>query len=252
MHNKVERFFIPHNTVMLDNELDYSRVGEYIRAAEAFSRSTYQGVYIIDYYRRNFLYVSPNPLFLCGHTPEEVRDMGYGFYMRHVPEDEHRLLLTINSAGFEFFSRIPVEERKEWSISYDFHIAGYGPGILVNHKLTPLELTSDGRIWLAFCLVSASSHSEAGHVEVRHAGSQERLRLNLATQRWQKDPMPVLTDCERSVLVLSIQGHTIPEIADRICLSPDSVKKYRQRIFEKLGVRNISEAIVAATNSKLI
>ncbi|MDE6390388.1 MAG: helix-turn-helix transcriptional regulator, partial [Duncaniella sp.] len=74
----------------------------------------------------------------------------------------------------------------------------------------------------------------------------------LATQRWQKDPMPVLTACERSVLVLSIQGPTIPEIADRICLSPDSVKKYRQRIFEKLGVRNISEAIVAATNSKLI
>jgi len=42
------------------------------------------------------------------------------------------------------------------------------------------------------------------------------------------------------------------EIADRICLSPDTIKKYRQRIFEKLDVRNISEAIVAATNSKLL
>jgi DNA-binding NarL/FixJ family response regulator len=42
------------------------------------------------------------------------------------------------------------------------------------------------------------------------------------------------------------------EIADRICLSHDTVKKYRQRIFEKLGVRNISEAIAAATNNKLL
>lgn len=42
------------------------------------------------------------------------------------------------------------------------------------------------------------------------------------------------------------------EIADKICLSPDTVKKYRQRIFVKLNVRNVSEAIVAATNSKLL
>ena len=42
------------------------------------------------------------------------------------------------------------------------------------------------------------------------------------------------------------------EIADKICLSPDTIKKYRQRIFEKLDVRNISEAIVAATNNKLL
>jgi DNA-binding NarL/FixJ family response regulator len=64
--------------------------------------------------------------------------------------------------------------------------------------------------------------------------------------------MPNLTEGEKSVLTLSIQGYTMSEIADRICLSPDTVKKYRQRIFEKLGVRNISEAIAAATNNKLL
>ena len=42
------------------------------------------------------------------------------------------------------------------------------------------------------------------------------------------------------------------EIADKICLSPDTIKKYRQNIFHKLDVKNISEAIVAATNSKLL
>lgn len=59
-------FFIPDNEVKLPEELDYSRVDEYIRSAEAFSRSTYQSVYIIDYFKQNFLYVSPNPMFLCG------------------------------------------------------------------------------------------------------------------------------------------------------------------------------------------
>ncbi len=50
-------FFIPDNEVKLPEELDYSRVDEYIRSAEAFSRSTYQSVYIIDYFKQNFLYV---------------------------------------------------------------------------------------------------------------------------------------------------------------------------------------------------
>ena len=64
--------------------------------------------------------------------------------------------------------------------------------------------------------------------------------------------MPTLTDGEKSVLTLSIQGYTMAEIADKLCLSTDTIKKYRQRIFEKLDVRNITEAIIAVTNSKLI
>lgn len=42
-----DEFFIPDNEVRLPEELDYSRVDEYIRSAEAFSRSSYQSVYII-------------------------------------------------------------------------------------------------------------------------------------------------------------------------------------------------------------
>ena len=64
--------------------------------------------------------------------------------------------------------------------------------------------------------------------------------------------MPTLSEGERAVLILSIQGYTMSEIADKICLSPETIKKYRQRIFEKLDVRNISEAIVAAANNKLL
>ena len=79
MDNCINEFFIPDNEVRLPEELDYSRVDEYIRSAEAFSRSSYQSVYIIDYFRQNFLYVSPNPMFLCGQSPERVKELGYRF-----------------------------------------------------------------------------------------------------------------------------------------------------------------------------
>ena len=245
-------FFIPDNEVKLPEELDYSRVDEYIRSAEAFSRSTYQSVYIIDYFKQNFLYVSPNPMFLCGLTPEQMMKLGYRFYLEYVPEDEQQFLIDLNEAGFSFHQTIPVNERKDWYISYDFHILNGGKKILVNHKLTSLVLTSDGRICLALCVVSASSHTSPCHIEMHRVGSSEYFEYNQSTRRWDKQQMPTLTDGEKAVLTLSIQGYTMSEIADRICLSPDTIKKYRQRIFEKLDVRNISEAIVAATNSKLL
>ena len=250
--NYIDKFFIPDNEVKLSDELDYSRVDEYIRAAEAFSRSTYQSVYIIDYFKRNFLYVSPNPMFLCGLSPEEVMKLGYRFYLEYVPEDELPLLLDLNRAGFAFKSNIPIEERKDCYIQYDFHILNDGHPILVNHKLTPLALTSDGNIWLALCVVSASNHSTPGHIEIHRVGSSDFYEYNRITRRWNKRCVPALSEGEKSVITLSIQGFTMTEIGDKMCLSPDTIKKYRKQIFEKLGVRNISEAIIAATNNKLL
>ena len=49
MTYRADDFFIPDNEIRLPEELDYSRVNEYIRSAEAFSHSSYQSIYIIDY-----------------------------------------------------------------------------------------------------------------------------------------------------------------------------------------------------------
>ncbi len=247
-----DEFFRSDNIVKLFEELDYSRVDEYIRAAEAFARTSYQSIYIIDYYKRNFLYVSPNPMFLRGLTPEQVKEMGYRFYLDYVPEDEQQLLLTFNSSGFSFYNELPLDERTKWYISYDFHTLYDSRKILINHKLTPMALTSDGRMWLGLCVVSVSTHTEPGHIEMHRVGSPDYFEYNLLTCRWEKRRIPMLSEGEKSVLTLSIQGYTMQEIAEILYLSPDTIKKYRQRIFEKLNVRNISEAIVTATNSKLI
>ena len=69
----IDEFFFETNRVEGITEADYQRAQPYIEAAQAFAQSTYQSIYIIDYFRKNFLYVSDNPLFLCGHTADEVR-----------------------------------------------------------------------------------------------------------------------------------------------------------------------------------
>ena len=64
----IKDFFIASNTVRNAPDYDSNMLSTLVQTIEAFARVTYQSVYLIDYYRQEFLYVSDNPLFLCGHT----------------------------------------------------------------------------------------------------------------------------------------------------------------------------------------
>lgn len=152
-------FFFSENEVKTVNEDLYNRLELLIRSTEAMARSLYQSVYLIDYYKKGFLFVSDNPSFLCGRTAKEVQEMGYSFYMSNVPEEDQKMLVEINSNGFKFYEdKITSEDKYRCYITYDFHLINQsGKKVLVNHKLTPVQMTPDGRIWIALCVVSLSS-----------------------------------------------------------------------------------------------
>ncbi|UPK72441.1 helix-turn-helix domain-containing protein [Chitinophaga filiformis] len=225
----------------------------YLEVVKAFARLTYESVYLIDYTNLSFEYVSDNPLFLCGYTAEEVLQLGYEFYFRHVPEKDLELLNLINEAGFDFYAGVPVDERKLYSITYDFHLIHKdGKHILINHKLTPLFLTQDGRLWKSMCIVSLSHHQSPGNVRIYKQGSAEMWELVAGKKIWRKSEKPTLSERETEVLRLHAQGLSINQIAEKIFVAPDTVKYYRRRIFERLEVNNIVEALSYAVNSKLL
>ena len=247
-----DRFKTPLNKPEGITPEDYVRARNYVEAIKAIVQIAYESIYIIDYYAGNFLYVSPNPLLLCGLTPDEVMELGYGFYTTHVPKDGVKLLLKINAVGFQFFSRQPKEERHLFSISYDFHIINNGESVLINHKLTPLAMDKNGHMWLGVCYVSISNNDCAGNIQVRKTGQSNYWCYEPDIDRWIENEDIRLTDREKEVLMLSARGLTVDEIALRVHRAKDSIKSRRRAIFEKLGVSSISEAIAFAVNYKLI
>ena len=249
-----EDYFIAANSVGAINEEQYKKLDVLIHTTEAISRSLYQSVYLIDYYKTGFLYVSVNPLFLCGHTAKEMKELGYSFYSQHVPEEEQHMLLEINSNGFKFFeTKIAAEDKHKCYISYDFHITLDGNRkVLINHKLTPILLTEDGRIWIAMCMVSLSPQSTPGHVEFHIEGEQKYWKYDLDFHKWREKEMIQLKEEEKQVLTLCSQGLTMNEIADKMCKSIDSIKFYRRTLFDKTGTKNITEALTFATIYKLL
>lgn len=244
---------LTRNKIAQVAEADLNKQHDYLEAIRAFARLTYESIYVIDYEKMGFEYVSDNPLFLSGYTAAQVLEMGYDFYFKNVPEEDLQMLASINQAGFDFFDKLPVAERKEYTITYDFHLINKdGKPILINHRLTPLLLTVEGRMWKSVCVVSISHHQQAGNIFISKQGTDKIWQLNMETSTWHKFVKPELTKRETEVLRLHAQGLTINQIAEKIFVSPDTVKYYRRRIFERLNVSNIAEALAYAVNSKMI
>ena len=249
---KKDKFFIKENRVDYISEEAYNSVNLIANDVDAFARVTYQTVYVIDYYKQNFLYVSDNPLFLCGLTAEEVKELGYDFYINHVVPEDLELLFEVNVAGFLFYKDVPIEERKEYTLSYDFCIKDKvsGKKSLINHQITPMRLTENGQLWLALCAVRLSSNTKSGNIVIRRKNSSKQWYFE--NQKWKEVLRPRLKSTEIEVLKLSAMGYTVNEIAEEMHRSQDTVKLYRKEIFEKLNVDNIASAISYAKNHRLI
>ncbi|CAL2093858.1 response regulator transcription factor [Tenacibaculum sp. 190524A02b] len=249
----INSFFSISNTVEKISKDELSQTNNYLASIKAFVRTTYKSIYIIDYQKKGFEYVSDNPLFLCGHTPKDVEKMGYAFYFKYVPAKDLDLLLKINTVGFDFYDTLPLEERLSYTISYDFHLkTSEGKLILVNQKLTPLFLTKNGKIWKAICTISLSNENKSGNIRIYKQGDNKMFTYNLDGNFWKKEDKITLTSREKEILQYSARGFKINEIAETIFVSPDTVKFHRKKLFDKLEVANVTEAVSFATNNKLI
>lgn len=74
----------------------------------------------------------------------------------------------------------------------------------------------------------------------------------LADGKWHDSTPIVLTETEQNLLMMSAQGYTTEEIADRLFRSVDTMKYHRKKLFRKLGVETISEALSHAANYCLL
>ena len=93
MNNDKNDFFLHSNEVNHIAKEDYSKIELLVNAAKAFARSTYQCVYIIDYFYQDFIYASDNLAYLCGLQPEQLMEAGYQIYIdmcqRITPSSEY-------------------------------------------------------------------------------------------------------------------------------------------------------------------
>ena len=248
---KNDFLFIPGTTDEIPPD-EYLKTETFVNMAKALAQTTDRFVYIIDYAKRKFIYESTNMAYLLGEPTCNIEFFDYGLYFNHIPESEQRKFIEINMAACEMFARFPIEERTRHTITYDFPLVQMKRQRLVNHHLTPLALSRSGRLWLALCTIGTSARQTPGHVVIRESDSSRYYEYLPDKHEWIEKEMGRLRDIERSILILSAQGFTMNDIADKLCKSVDTIKKYRKGIFKKFDVKNITAALTYATNFKML
>ena len=250
MTNKID----PIPKILFDEDVTswYSATDLIIRIAKAFGRSIYQGVYLLDYTMKNILYMSDNLVRLSGGEVWEFKDFMDSPFIKIVHKSELKILHEINAAFLKQLNTFPIEERTEYILSCDFHVIKGHRQHLVNHRLAPIIIDQNGSVRLALCLVSLSSNEKFGNIIMKKIGTDRFFEYTLQDHKWKERKKATLTSNEREVLMLSVQGYTMHEIAVKLYKSIDTIKTYKRSIFSKMDVKNIAEAIIYAQNHRLI
>ena len=78
------------------------------------------------------------------------------------------------------------------------------------------------------------------------AGVAHEIRLRVEDER------PALTSREREILRLTADGCSAPQIAERLYLSPNTVRTHLQHLYDKLGVSDRAAAVAEAMRQRLL
>ncbi len=109
---------------------------------------------------------------------------------------------------------------------------------------------------ISYLLKNVTSDELANAIRAAYSGrstlAPEAARALIQATRPPKRPLVDLTEREREVLALVVQGQSNQQIADGMVISLATVKAHISNILSKLGVASRAEAIAYAIKHKLV
>lgn len=216
-----------------------------------FSSITTECFYVLDIPQKQFCYIKPDDLFLCGYSVNEAMKRGYNFYSEVVFPDDLPLWMEILEI---FFRHVDELEEKRDEIDYlscsfrlirRYSFIRHPMPQMVHHRMTPIWVNSELRYLV--CSLSSSTVKKAGNLCMFNKDGVTYEEYSLITKRWKRKKKGLFTERERAILMLAGQGKTTKEIAEVLCKGHNTIRNQIKRIFSKLNVHSILEAIDIAS-----
>lgn len=223
-----------------------------VSMAKAVARMTFALVYLWDNSRQRFLYLSDNRDLLGGRSAARIMAMGLDELKELVPDDDLRLLHQVAQSFEANYSRIPVPLRSEVVVYLNFQIGRGNGSLLVNQKISWLDVDDHGRPNIIFGIGTPSVHRTERNIFFKIESANIFRYFDPETSLWHETHRIHITDDERRMLRLSQSGYSSKEIASMMNKSADTIGFYRKSVYEKLDVSNIAEAVAHAVHYGII
>ena len=235
-------------------EESYKDIDSLIESVKAFARLSSKSVYIMDLYKQNFIFVSENPLFFSGYTAEEIRELGFDFFIKSTKKEDLAKISEINDRTIELIHSLPIEDRTKLILvdTYSTINKQTQKELLLCHQSTPLRLSSTGEAWLILCVESIASAGTKQEIIAYTENPNKIWKYDESDKQWQSLEWLKLKEVEKDILRLSAMGLSMKEIATELGCSYDTIKFYRKELLKKFGAKNIIEAYNTALIYRMI
>lgn len=244
----------PSHVFDAEDSFDYSeRNQHFIQCLKALEALMDIDAYVLDYMSKKILYVTKGSSLFLGNTLDDIQREGYLYFEKFIHEKDIEARAPCNAKVFEYFYSLPLNKRLNFNgyYTYDVRIRDRkGKMVLINQKITILDLTNDGVIRLTLCVISYPTAEKPGNAY---------LKLNDNSVIWQYMPSANkfvevknqrLTSKAMTILKLASNGKTETEMAEILGISLPTVKYHKKKIFDRIGVKNTAEAIQWMNNQK--
>jgi DNA-binding CsgD family transcriptional regulator len=221
-----------------------------IEAFKSISKTANESIYVIDFHKQCFLFVSNHDLFLSGVSPDDILKMGYDFFPKIVHPDDLPLFTDIHRAILQYLSA-PDSSRQEIDyFAFNIRLMNHGLPLMVYHKVNPIF--EQGYAGMAIFHLFDSVIHKSGNLEIFFRDRKKSSLYSFKKQQWQPRESLHLTNREKDILKLSRQGKCNKEIGDILHVSEKTIRNSETTLYEKLNVHSMCEAIIYTANHRMI
>lgn len=226
-------------------EPDYSIAAHYATALRHLESMSRQCMWIFDYYRNNFYYLSGNTDFFPQEDRQMVQEDGYHYFTRNTHPNDVLYLLTIHKTAWKFLNNLPSGQTlTDFKICYIIRLRNAkGKYVSVSQQVKAIATDASGNMWLSMGLFEEVSHELSYFPYIENTATGKRFELNEIARQKAGFEAPRLSEREMELLWLLGRNLTQREIADHMCVALDTFKTHRKSLYRKLHASGKNEAL---------
>lgn len=222
-----------------------------ISTVSVFSRLSNQSCFLIDFDEHKILYKTQSLIYLDEVTLDDLQRECANPYWSYISDETLDKLLQIKNHYLLASEDLNLDEYANHVCTIDYPILIRSHELFINQKFTPLVMRSDGITKIGLFTINYSTKKEMESTIITPSG--KRFRFDFKQRKYQIFDIGIsLSLVEKAILHRARKGMTSKEIAASLYITESTVKTHRNRIFKKLNVETITEALAFIGNYQLI
>lgn len=208
--------------------------------------------YIIDFFDMTLSHISQTTAEIHGFDPEKI---SFNDILGAIHPHDIDFVAKAEKLSTEFFyEKVGYEKMLSYKVSYNFRFRlKSGEYALFNHQTLMLSLDDKGGLGKSLNIHTRIDHlSNFNTYKVSFIGlNGEPSYMNVSPDEKNQD-LKEFSKREIDIIKLIASGLNNTEIADKLCISSQTVKKHRANILKKSDSKNTAQLIKNCTLQGII